>query len=152
MLAVDTITVYSPGSTGNIAPVRTISGNLTRLSSLSGIAVDMSGSIYVSSLGVEGSRGGGILIFAPGSNGNVAPATSIDGDCANLTTTGPIALDATANLYVGGYDKVVVFPRNVLFPERAKCNAWSLHFKSPARKRVSRRSPALRWIRSATFL
>ena len=94
--AVDTITVYSPGSTGNIAPVRTISGALTRLSALSGIAVDSSGNIYAASLGVEGSRGAGILIFAAGSNGNVAPTTSIDGDCANLTTTGPIALDANA--------------------------------------------------------
>ena len=114
--AVDTITVYSSGSTGNIAPVRTITGNLTRLSSLSGIAVDSSGSIYASSLGVEGSNGGGILIFAPGSNGDVAPTMSIDGDCANLTTTGPIALDASANLYVGGYDKIVVFAHNDPFP------------------------------------
>ena len=113
--AVDCITVYSPGSTGNIAPVRTISGALTKLSSPSGIAVDSSGNVYVSS-GVEGSHGAGILIFAPGCNGNIAPTMSIDGDCANLTTTGPIALDANANIYVGGYDKIVVFAHD-LFPQ-----------------------------------
>src|SRR5208283_3137190 len=62
--AVDTITVYSRGSTGNIAPVRTISGALTRLSGLSGIAVDSSGNIYAPSMGVAGSKGAGILIFA----------------------------------------------------------------------------------------
>lgn len=127
--AVDTITVYSSGSTGNIAPVRTISGNLTRLSSLSGIAVDSSGSIYASSLGVEGSNGGGILIFAAGSNGNVAPTISIDGDCANLTTTGPIALDANANLYVGGYDKIVFFLHNDLFPSKGEVRCMEPAFQ-----------------------
>jgi sugar lactone lactonase YvrE len=115
--AVDTITVYSPGSTGNIAPIRTISGNLTRLS-LSGIAVDSSGYIYANSLGVEGSRGAGILIFAPGSNGNVAPIKSIGSDCGFLTTTGPIALDANANIYVGDYDKIVFFVHNDLFADK----------------------------------
>lgn len=129
VLAVDTITVYSAGSTGNIAPVRTISGNLTRLSSLSGIAVDSSGNIYASSLGVEGSNGGGILIFAPGANGNVAPAASIDGDCANLTTTGPIALDANANLYVGGYDKIVFFVHNDLFPGKGEVRCMQPAFQ-----------------------
>ncbi len=129
VLAVDTITVYSSGSAGNIAPVRTISGNLTRLSSLSGIAVDSSGSIYASSLGVEGSNGGGILIFAAGSNGNVAPTMSIDGDCANLTTTGPIALDANANLYVGGYDKIVFFLHNDLFPSKGEVRCMEPAFQ-----------------------
>jgi sugar lactone lactonase YvrE len=116
--ALDSITVYSPGSTGNIAPVRTISGNLTRLSSPSGIAVDSSGNLYVDSLGVQGSQGAGILIFAPGSNGNVAPTLSIDGDCANLTTTGPIALDANANIFVGGYDKIVAYAHDGPFPPK----------------------------------
>ena len=129
VLAVDTITVYSAGSTGNIAPVRTISGNLTRLSSLSGIAVDSSGNIYVSSLGVESSNGGGILIFAPGSNGNVAPTMSIDGDCANLSTTGPIALDSNANLYVGGYDKIVFFIHNDLFPGKGEVRCMEPAFQ-----------------------
>jgi sugar lactone lactonase YvrE len=117
--AVDTITVYSAGSTGNIAPVRTISGALTKLS-LSGIAVDSSGNIYANSLGPQGSQGAGILIFAPGSNGNVAPTISLDGDCANLTTTGPIALDASANIYVGGYDKIVFFRHSDLFPGKGE--------------------------------
>jgi sugar lactone lactonase YvrE len=36
---IDTITVYSPGSTGNVAPIRTISGSLTGLVAPSGLAV-----------------------------------------------------------------------------------------------------------------
>jgi len=127
--AVDTITVYSRGSTGNIAPVRAISGALTRLSALSGIAVDSSGNIYVSSLGVEGSQGAGILIFAAGSNGNVAPAMSIDGDCANLTTTGPIALDSSANIYVGDTDTIVFFPHNDLFPGKGEVRCMQPAFR-----------------------
>jgi sugar lactone lactonase YvrE len=105
----DSITVYSPNSAGNAAPIRVISGALTKLSSLSGIAIDSSGNIYASSLGVEGSSGADILIFAAGSNGNVAPIFEIDGDCAGLKPTGPIALDASANIYVGGYDKLAFF-------------------------------------------
>ena len=116
----DSITVYSPGSTGNIAPVRIISGALTRLSSVSGIAVDSSVNIYANSRGVEGSQAAGILIFAPGSNGNVAPTMSLNGDCANLNTTGPIALDANANIYVGDYDKIVFFIHDDLFSQRAE--------------------------------
>jgi Beta-propeller repeat len=132
--AVDTITVYARGSTGNTAPVRAISGALTRLEWLSGIAVDSSGNIYANSLGLEGSRGAGIVIFAAGSNGNVAPTTSIDGDCANLTTTGPIALDANANIYVGGYDnlgndKIVFFLHNDLFPGKGEVRCMEPAFQ-----------------------
>ena len=116
----DSITVYSPSSTGNTAPVRVISGALTRLSSVSGIAVDSSGYIYADSRGVEGSQAAGILIFAPGSSGNVAPTMSLNGDCANLNTTGPIALDANANIYVGDYDKIVFFVHDDLFSQRTE--------------------------------
>jgi len=127
--AVDTITVYSRGSTGNIAPVRTISGALTRLSGLSGIAVDSSGNIYAPSMGVAGSKGAGILIFAAGSNGNVAPAMSIDGDCANLTSTGPIALDANANLYVGDTDTILFFLHNDQFPGKGEVRCMEPAFR-----------------------
>ncbi|HEV2171775.1 MAG TPA: NHL repeat-containing protein, partial [Candidatus Binatus sp.] len=98
----DTITVYSPGSNGNVAPARVISGSATLLSAPEGIAIDSSGRLFVSSSAAEApqSYGAAVLIFAPGSNGNVAPFASIDCDCAKVRTPGAIALDSRGNLYV----------------------------------------------------
>src|SRR5271156_3644182 len=45
----DSITVYSPGSKGNVAPARIISGSATLLSAPEGVAVDSNGRLFVSS-------------------------------------------------------------------------------------------------------
>jgi secreted PhoX family phosphatase len=96
----DSITVYSPGSNGNSAPANIISGSSTALASPGGVAVDANGYIYATSLGVEGVGSVAVLIYAPGSTGNIAPTTSIDGDCAVLTSPGAIALDSNQNVYL----------------------------------------------------
>jgi hypothetical protein len=98
----DTITVYTPGSKGNVAPARVISGPATLLSAPEGIAVDSSGRLFVSSgaAGPAQSSNAAVLIFAPGSNGNVAPFASIDCDCAKLHTPGAITLGSNGNVYV----------------------------------------------------
>ena len=98
----DTITVYSPGSNGNVAPARVISGPATLLLAPEGIAVDSSGRLFVSSgaAGPPQSSNAAVLIFAPGSNGNVAPFASIDCDCAKLRTPGAITLGSNGNVYV----------------------------------------------------
>ena len=98
----DTITVYSPGSNGNVAPARVISGPATLLSAPEGVAVDSSGRLFVSSIaaGAPQSPDATVLIFAPGSNGNVAPSASIDCDCAKSHTPGAIALGSNGNVYV----------------------------------------------------
>jgi hypothetical protein len=76
----NSITVYAPGASGNAAPVATIAGSDTRLSQPSGIAVDNAGFIYVGTL--NQSAGAPVFVFAPGSNGNVAPVQA-------LTVTAP---------------------------------------------------------------
>ena len=96
----DTITVYAPGSNGNVAPVRVISGPATMLSSPEGIAIDPSGRLFVSTGAPGAPQGAAVLIFAPGSNGNVAPFASIDLDCAKILTPGAITLDSKGDLYV----------------------------------------------------
>src|SRR5580704_6278813 len=116
----DTITVYTPGSKGNVAPVRVISGPATLLSAPEGIAVDSSGRLFVSSgaAGPAQSSNAAVLIFAPGSNGNVAPFASIDCDCAKLHTPGAITLGSNGNVYVTtrnldtGTAGVAVFSQN----------------------------------------
>jgi hypothetical protein len=158
----DSITVYSPGSNGNITPARTISGPSTGLVTPMGIAVDSSGYIYVSSAsgtnpaysdtyvpsagwseayglftfyGPGGNEPGSnddtnavsILIYAPGSDGDVAPITSIDGDCAILNAPGALAF-ANGQLYVtnpadlaSGDESVVVYNEITLAPTGPQC-------------------------------
>jgi sugar lactone lactonase YvrE len=117
----DSITVYSPGSTGDSPPVRVISGPATKLASPGGIAVDSSGNIFVTSLNLAERSWGAvaILVYAPGSTGNVAPMTSIDGDCAKIGMAGAIALGPDGNIYVTnpgepGRASVVVFSQQPL--------------------------------------
>ena len=72
------ITIYSPGSTGNVAPVATIGGPNTTLGEANGVAVDSSGKIYVSTVGE-------VAVFAPGSNGDVKPIAVISGSATGFT-------------------------------------------------------------------
>ena len=93
---------FAPGAGGNVAPVATISGAATLLPSQfgpEGIAVDSAGNINVSVLDNGGNR---ILSFAPGANGNVAPAHSNTGSqaCAPVG----LAVDSARNVYaIGNY-------------------------------------------------
>jgi sugar lactone lactonase YvrE len=61
---------FSAGSTGNVAPVRTISGPATTIIGLGNIAVDGAGSVYVLSPP-------GILKFASSVMGDAAPTATI---------------------------------------------------------------------------
>src|SRR6185436_8876839 len=107
------VTVYPPGSEGNVAPIATISGPGTSLRSPSDVAVDSVGRIYVANQGVQGDRGsvtiyppgsgddtravGCVTVYRGGSNGDVAPIAII------RTGTGSprgIAVDAAGKVYV----------------------------------------------------
>lgn len=61
---------FSAGSTGNVAPVRSISGPATTITGLGNIAVDSAGSVYLLSAP-------GILKFASNVMGNAAPTATI---------------------------------------------------------------------------
>ncbi len=104
-----TITVYAPGSNGDVKPTTTISGPNTRLGLPYGIALDWSGNIYVlnepggfrfelcstsgfapaatTGLGIGSAAAhisGPILVFAAGSSGDVAPIDAIGGPSTGL--------------------------------------------------------------------
>jgi hypothetical protein len=68
--------VFSAGAKGDVAPIRTIAGSKTQLSSTHGLGVDSSGYIYV--------LAGGICVFSPTANGNVAPVRFINGSKTEL--------------------------------------------------------------------
>ena len=100
------ILVYAPGSNGMANPARTITGNSTGLegftqNSISGLAVDSSGNIYVSSGLIKGGViNNGISVFAPTANGDAAPTNVITMTDTGTFTMGQIAVDSVGNIYV----------------------------------------------------
>jgi len=110
-----TITVYPPASNGDATPIATISGTNTGIGTPNGITLDSSGNICVlndrwvigirgkqpkpkkgvavfSTVEVEyGPKVDTILVFAPGSNGDIAPITAIGGPFTGLFDPSAIA-------------------------------------------------------------
>ena len=114
------VNVYASGSNGDVAPIATISGSNTGLGYPDEIAVDSNLNVYVWNLnavgrvGVTGPSSGraaarkgvpiggtfqdielvrgapGILIFGPGSRGDVAPTSTISGPYTGLN--GPLGI------------------------------------------------------------
>ncbi len=68
--AMPSILEFSAGSTGNVAPMRTISGSATMLSAPGNLTVDSAGNIYVL-------NENNILKFSPAATGNVAPTATM---------------------------------------------------------------------------
>jgi hypothetical protein len=68
--ALQDILEFSAGSTGNVAPIRTISGSASTISAAGNLALDSAGNIYLL-------NGLNLLKFAPGATGNVAPIATI---------------------------------------------------------------------------
>jgi hypothetical protein len=64
---------FSPGSTGNVAPIRTISGSATTMGEIGNISIDSDGNIYVFGDPMPNT----LLKFSSTATGNVAPASSI---------------------------------------------------------------------------
>ncbi len=116
-----TVTVYAAGSTGNIAPIATISGAATGLAYPAGIALDSSGNIYVANSETANTTSSqeyapSITVYPAGSKGNASPISIIAGDNTNLSSyPQSIALDSSRNLYAEGYieyvgDTINVYP------------------------------------------
>ena len=92
------VEVFAPGANGNVAPIRTIAGATTGIGSPDDVVVGFNGEIYVT----NGFGGGvnGVLVFAPGANGNVAPIQNISGSNTDFGNPDDLAVDASGNIYV----------------------------------------------------
>jgi len=93
--------------TGDVAPVRTIAGSLTKLTNGGGVALDATRDIFY----VMDSSGA-ILVYAGASSadGNVAPARSIAGAATKLGNASALWIDVTNDrLYVAVGTNVLVF-------------------------------------------
>jgi len=101
------VQVFAPGAAGTANPVRVISGAATTLgdTSVYSMSVGKDGTVYVNS---------NALVFAPGANGNVAPAQSLtilSGDGGYDTYNNGVATSASA-IYAGGRNSIAIFPLN----------------------------------------
>jgi sugar lactone lactonase YvrE len=108
------LTVYPAGSSGNIAPIATISGAKTGLALPRGITLDSDDNIYVANQYTANSGSdlkyyGSITIYPAGSKGDAPPMAIIAGDNTGLYFPQGIALDSRRNLYVTD-DSVNVYP------------------------------------------
>jgi sugar lactone lactonase YvrE len=88
-----TVVEYAAGIKGDVAPTHVVAGSKTGLSRPFALAIDSHGRLLVADEGV------GILVFAKGAHGNVAPKATITGfiEPAGVTT------DAQDHIYVADF-------------------------------------------------
>jgi hypothetical protein len=102
------ITVYASGSTGDAAPIDTITSSFTAISSSTGIAIDSRGGIYLSNgAGGPDFPGGSLAIFPAGSYAATAPVSVIAGDNTGLESPQKVAVDARGDISVLNFNNTV---------------------------------------------
>ena len=79
--------VYAAGTTGNVAPIRTIAGTNTGFQRPWGVAVDSFGVLHVSD-----QTASAVFDFPPGANGNVAPSNTLTGPAGSFGFNGPLGI------------------------------------------------------------
>ena len=91
------VTVYALKANGNAAPLRTLAGNLTGLSSPSGIAVDL---VNDELLVTNKTQPYSVTVYPRTANGNVAPLRTVVGALTILSDPRGIAVDTVHSEFV----------------------------------------------------
>ncbi|AUT75687.1 hypothetical protein C2L64_45950 [Paraburkholderia hospita] len=100
------ITVYGPGASGDVAPIRTLTGiQVGDIGNLNGIAIDNFDNLYLS----QDDMPRIISVYPPGANGSVAPIRTISGGSTGLAIPSQMAFDSFNNLYVSDGIDILVF-------------------------------------------
>lgn len=94
------VTVYSAGSRGNVAPIAEITGQPSgdQMIHPSDVALDAAGDIYVT--GVTSNT---VSVYAPGSNGDPTPIRYIKGAYTKLNGPSYLYVSPKGTLYVANY-------------------------------------------------
>jgi hypothetical protein len=96
---------FTAGSSGNASVAVTLAGANTMINLPSYLALDAAGNLYVSNdgSGVSPPTSDAILIFASGSNGDVAPNAILSGSNTHLDLPTGLAFDHQHNLFAANY-------------------------------------------------
>ena len=90
-----TVTIYPPGSSGNIPPIGIIKGTRTGLDGPRGLFLGGSGKIYVPNRADDS-----VTVYRAGATRGVPPIQTISGSNTGLDGPVQVALDSTAKIYV----------------------------------------------------
>ena len=104
----NSITVYWHAASGNAAPLFVIEGAKTGISNPGQLSSDAQGNLYVANGSYQGtSSNPGILVFAHGANGNVAPIRKIAGPLTGIHNVQAMTVDkVTGDLFVADNEGV----------------------------------------------
>jgi streptogramin lyase len=112
------IEVFAPGSDGNVAPERAISGADTELEDPGAITLDAAGHLWVADY-----QSNAILEFAANATGDVSPIRTISGASTGLDDNTGIAIGADGTIYAANSDG----PSVETFAPNASGNAAPIH-------------------------
>ncbi len=96
--ATSAIDVFAPGSTGNVAPERVISGADTGIAGPGDVKVDANGDIWVSDFNSDA-----ITEYAPGASGDATPICTIQGPNTGLDENDDMSLLPDGTVIVGNF-------------------------------------------------
>jgi hypothetical protein len=112
----NSITVYRHDAQGNAAPIKVIAGPKTGISVPGQLSEDAQGNLYVANgsygvfatgtqPGVSLSASPGILVFAHGASGNVAPIRKLAGPATGIHNVAAVTVDkATGKIFVVDFE------------------------------------------------
>lgn len=103
------VMVYGPGASGNVVPIRTITGHNTALENAAGIARDAAGTLYVANPPHNPPYGGSITVYAPEASQNAVPIRTITGGGTGLYNPRGIAVDRAGHVYASNTYTVTVY-------------------------------------------
>ena len=107
------VTVYPLGANGDVAPIASIDGGATGLSSPMSIALDPRGNIYVLNDQGNPSPFATITVYPAGSNGNVDPIATINGPNTGLKSSKSVAVDSAGKIYTASLESTFGCDANI---------------------------------------
>jgi hypothetical protein len=96
--ATNAIDVFAPGSNGNVAPERVISGPDTGINGPGDVKVDPAGDVWVSNFNSDS-----LTEYAPGASGDATPTCTIQGANTGLDENDDVSLLPDGTVVVGNF-------------------------------------------------